>query len=89
MTFAQNWDRISVEMLQKAPSDKPVMSHYPPDHGTDFERIRTYPAPRICGPAFAGSPIEGQIVRLEGGAVRICFVYTSVCLCLLVCLEWQ
>jgi hypothetical protein len=37
MTFKQNWDAISVEMLQKAPSKKPVISHYPPQYMADLE----------------------------------------------------
>mmetsp|Transcript_58972 Transcript_58972/g.70326 ORF Transcript_58972/g.70326 Transcript_58972/m.70326 type:complete len:582 (-) Transcript_58972:182-1927(-) len=66
MTFLQDWDAISVDMLQKAPSEKPVLSHYPPSHEANLERRSSLPAPRLCGPVFADSEIEGQIIRLEG-----------------------
>jgi Glycosyltransferase (GlcNAc) len=66
MTFLQDWDAISVDMLQKAPSDKPVLSHYPPSHLADLEKLSKHPASRLCGPVFAGSDLENQIVRLEG-----------------------
>lgn len=66
MTFAQDWDAISVAMLKKAPSKKPVLSHYPPSHLSDLEKMANEPASRLCGPVFAGSDLENQIVRLEG-----------------------
>ena len=69
MTFADDWDATSVDMLRKAPSDKPIISHYPPGEETDFEAEKRLPAPRLCGPVFAGSDIEMQIVRLEGYGV--------------------
>lgn len=43
MTFAKNWDSISVEMLNKAPSKKPVLSHYPPAHTVDLEKMDEKP----------------------------------------------
>lgn len=63
MTFAQSWDRISVEMLNKAPSKKPVLSHYPPSHNVDLEKMDKKPGARLCGPIFANSDLETQIVR--------------------------
>ena len=69
MTFAQNWDQLSIDMLQRAPSKKPVLSHYPPSHMADLEGMADKPASRLCGPMFATSDLEAQIVRLEGGAV--------------------
>jgi hypothetical protein len=71
MTFRQDWDAISVEMLQRAPSKKPVISHYPPGHQVDLEKMSNQPASRLCGPIFATSDLESQIVRLEGASVRI------------------
>jgi hypothetical protein len=70
MTFAQDWDATSVQMLQAAPSDKPVISHYPPSHLADLEDMATKPASRLCGPIFATSDLESQIIRLEGASVR-------------------
>jgi hypothetical protein len=75
MTFAQNWDAISVDMLQKAPSEKPVLSHYPPSHMSDLEQMATEPASRLCGPIFATSDLESQIIRLEGSTVSSDFFW--------------
>jgi hypothetical protein len=69
MTFKQDWDAISVQMLLAAPSKKPVLSHYPPGEKADLERMATEPAARLCGPIFATSDLESQIIRLEGGTV--------------------
>jgi len=66
MTFAQDWDAVSVEMLQKCPSKKPVISHYPPAHTADLDAMANEPATRLCGPIFATSDLESQIIRLEG-----------------------
>mmetsp|Transcript_7749 Transcript_7749/g.22779 ORF Transcript_7749/g.22779 Transcript_7749/m.22779 type:complete len:127 (-) Transcript_7749:519-899(-) len=67
MTFLQDWDDISIKMLKAAPSDKPVLSHYPPSHQMDLAREAGEPSPRLCGPVFAESDLESQIIRLEGG----------------------
>lgn len=61
MTFMQDWDAISLVGLNKAPSDKPVISHYPPGHLQDLKQFETKPASRICGPIFTANTI-----RLEG-----------------------
>ena len=66
MTFIQDWDAISVDMLKKAPSKKPVLSHYPPSHLSNLAANADKPASRLCGPVFATSDLENQIVRLEG-----------------------
>ena len=60
-------------MLQSAPSKKPVNSHYPPSHMVDLEAMATEPASRLCGPIFATSDLESQIIRLEGASVRSFF----------------
>ena len=70
MTFAQDWDAISVDMLKKAPSKKPVLSHYPPSEMADLDHMANTPASRLCGPVYATSDLEAQIIRLEGAAVR-------------------
>lgn len=67
MTFATHWDATSVAMLQKAPSKKPVLSHYPPSHEIDLDKHKSKPGARLCGPVFATSDLEAQIIRLEGG----------------------
>jgi [Skp1-protein]-hydroxyproline N-acetylglucosaminyltransferase len=69
MTFAQDWDATSVQMLQACPSKKPVISHYPPSHMADLEKMAGQPASRLCGPIFATSDLESQIIRLEGASV--------------------
>ena len=67
MTFLQNWETLSIEMRKKAPSDKPVISHYPPlPHTADLVVKMKVPAPRLCGPDFATTDLEGQIIRLDG-----------------------
>ena len=69
MTFLQDWDAISIEMLKKAPSEKPVMSHYPPHHTNDLEADkRNGIVNRLCGAYFADSGLEEQIIRLGGPA---------------------
>ena len=69
MTFATHWDQTSVDMLIKAPSDKPILSHYPPGHTVDLDAKRNHPVSRLCGPIFATSDLESQIIRLEGAGV--------------------
>jgi hypothetical protein len=69
MTFAKNWDAISIQGLKNAPSKKPVLSHYPPGHLQDLEQLVDKPGSRLCGPIFAPSDLESQIVRLEGNAM--------------------
>lgn len=69
MTFAKDWDATSIRMLEAAPSKKPVISHYPPSHAVDLQKQATSPASRLCGPIFATSDLEAQIIRLEGASV--------------------
>lgn len=81
MFFRQDWDELSVEMLKKAPSDKPVISHYPPNEHFDFVRQGPItPGERLCGPIFADSDLEAQIIRLEGSGVRILLFFVPSCL---------
>lgn len=69
MTFAKHWDATSVSMLKKAPSAKPILSHYPPGENTNFEGKKNDPTSRLCGPVFATSDLESQIIRLEGASL--------------------
>jgi hypothetical protein len=69
MTFATHWDATSIEMLKKAPSNKPVLSHYPPGHTMNLDNQKHRPASRLCGPVFATSDLEAQIIRLEGAGL--------------------
>jgi [Skp1-protein]-hydroxyproline N-acetylglucosaminyltransferase len=69
MTFAKHWDAKSIVMLNKAPSNKPILSHYPPGEQFDFEAKANVPGSRLCGPIFADSDLENQIIRLEGDGV--------------------
>lgn len=69
MTFLKNWDAISIQMLKEAPTAKPVLSHYPPGDKANLAKLENKPTERLCGPVFAGSEIESQIVRLEGSDV--------------------
>lgn len=66
MTFLQNWDALSIQMLEKAPSNKPVISHLPPPNTVNLEEKMEVAAPRLCGAIFATSDIESQIIRVEG-----------------------
>jgi hypothetical protein len=87
MTFIKDWDAISVKMLQAAPSKKPVISHYPPSHQADLEAMANTAASRLCGPIFATSDLESQIIRLEGASVSTKRSVAGLCLfvCLFVC----
>lgn len=69
MTFLKDWDSISIQMLKAAPTKKPVLSHYPPGHMDNLAAMANKPTERLCGPVFAGSDVEAQIVRLEGSDV--------------------
>jgi [Skp1-protein]-hydroxyproline N-acetylglucosaminyltransferase len=69
MTFATHWDQTSIDMLNKAPSKRPILSHYPPSHTVDLDSVKSYPTSRLCGPVFATSDLESQIIRLEGASV--------------------
>lgn len=69
MTFLQDWDAVSIEMLEKAPAEKPVMSHYPPFDTIDLEQsAKRHSISRLCGSTFADSDLENQIIRLGGTA---------------------
>lgn len=69
MTFADNWDKTSLDMLKNAPSTKPILSHYPISAKSDLTDMKNKPASRVCGSIFAGSDLESQIIRLEDSAV--------------------
>lgn len=64
--FIPSWDTVSLDMLKRAPSNKPVISHYPPDHNVTITATKA--ASRLCGPAFATSDMEEQIIRIEGSS---------------------
>ena len=66
MTFIDGWDAQSVDMLRKAPSEKPVITHYPPGAEEDFVHGERRGAPRICDAVFSDSHVEHEIIRLEG-----------------------
>ena len=51
-----------------------VLSHYPPSHLENLENQKNKPAARLCGPIFATSDLEAQIIRLEGLGVRLCLL---------------
>lgn len=64
MTFLQNWDDITLKSLHRAPSNKPVIAHYPPGHKMDLaNHWALRPAGRLCGPVF--SKPDGGMIRLE------------------------
>jgi [Skp1-protein]-hydroxyproline N-acetylglucosaminyltransferase len=65
MTFLEHWDDITLKSIHKAPSNKPIIAHYPPGHKMDLaNHWAMRPAGRLCGPVF--SKPDGGIVRLEG-----------------------
>jgi [Skp1-protein]-hydroxyproline N-acetylglucosaminyltransferase len=65
MSFLQDWDALLIQMLKNAPSQKPVISHFPPPQDAD---LATVAPSRLCGPVFATSDLEGQIIRFEGSS---------------------
>ena len=65
MTFLENWDDITLKSLHLAPSNKPIIAHYPPGHTMDLSKHWAWrPAGRLCGPVF--SRPDGDMIRLEG-----------------------
>ena len=60
--FADEWDAQLVAMLRRAPSDKPVLSTYPP--APVREAVPPGAGPRMCASEFSKSPVEASIVRL-------------------------
>lgn len=50
MIFRDDWDLISVQMAHAAPSDKPVLTHYPPGHKMNIAAQK--PTGRLCGAVF-------------------------------------
>lgn len=65
MTFLQNWDDITLKSLHLAPSNKPIIAHYPPGHNMDLAKHWALrPAGRLCGPVF--SRPDRDMIRLEG-----------------------
>ena len=65
MTFTQGWDAITWDGVKNAPSEKPVISHYPPSHKFDLKLFESFASSRICGPMFTG-----KTIRLEGSQVN-------------------
>lgn len=57
-----------------------VLSHYPPSHLEDLAKQAKSPANRLCGPIFATSDLEAQIIRLEGLGVRLWLAVENQCL---------
>uniref|UniRef100_A0A7S3UTW3 Uncharacterized protein n=1 Tax=Heterosigma akashiwo TaxID=2829 RepID=A0A7S3UTW3_HETAK len=47
IVFVQNWDKLLLGSLKRAPSPRPVLSQYPP--GVLFPRWQSKPGYRICG----------------------------------------
>jgi len=65
MTFLNKWDDITIRSLHVAPSNKPVVSHYPPGHMMNLaQHWAVRPASRLCGPIF--SKPDGAMIRMEG-----------------------
>jgi len=58
MTFAEHWDAITLKGLANAPSEKPVLSHYPPAHTVDLNANAADPPARICDLMFSPKTIR-------------------------------
>ena len=57
MTFVKHWDSLSIKMLEKAPSKRPIISHSPSTLSSKQQQL--------CGSVFAKSDLENQIIQLE------------------------
>ena len=64
VTFLQDWDTTSIEMLKNALTKKAVISRYLPPHTADLVKKSVKPAPQLYGPILATSDLESQIIRL-------------------------
>jgi len=62
MTFARHWDAHVIKMLKNAPSEKPVITHYPPSYETNLDDNINNEAQRLCGPVISESPIDDEII---------------------------
>ncbi len=59
--FVHNWDYKLKKMVHDAPSERPVISTYPPDSTQDWRDSIGF---RMCDSEFAAAQIEWQIIRL-------------------------
>lgn len=60
--FVQGWDDKLIKMVLDAPSDKAIISAYPPDSTMNW---RNTPGETMCDSGFAYDPIEFHIIRLS------------------------
>ena len=49
-------------MLKNAPSEKPVITHYPPSYETNLDDNINNEAQRLCGPVISESAIDDEII---------------------------
>jgi hypothetical protein len=79
-------------MLHAAPSNKPIISHYPPSAGFDFEGEKDLAAPRICGADFVTEG-EGNIIKLGNNvsspSIIVASLMTQLALPSLLGLRWE
>lgn len=61
MGFAEGWDAKLIDQLAKAPSDRPVISHYPPQFGNGWQDQIGL---RMCDAKFTGAS-ESNTVRMQ------------------------
>jgi hypothetical protein len=59
--FVSAWDTKLLKMVKDAPSERPVISTYPPDSTQDWRDSIGF---RMCDSEFAAAQIEWQIIRL-------------------------
>lgn len=64
----QDWEAKLVNMMQLAPSKRPVLSTYPPGYNPSgaWENKK---GPRMCGATFSSSPVENRIIRIGASMV--------------------
>jgi hypothetical protein len=60
--FVSSWDEKLIDMYNKAPARKPVISTYPPDSGHNWRDTVGF---HMCDSEFADSQIEWHIIRLS------------------------
>ena len=65
MTFVKHWDTLSINMLEKAPSKRPIISYSPSTTSSSKQEQQQEKPSRLCGSVFAKSDLENQIIQLE------------------------
>ena len=70
--FVQGWDKKLIDMIQRCPSSKPVLTHYPHSYDVDDQNLRTQ-VPVMCRSKWNGDGLpvfEAVMKPLEEAGLR-------------------